>query len=80
MSVCINPLNSFRNLHRLILIDHHLFSDSPIAGHLFSVQIFAVMNSSAGNTLTTIAAATAPINPEKYAYYGQGRILSSSHV
>lgn len=64
MSIHINPLYSFKNLNRIILMYHHLFSDSPIADHLGSFQIFAIVNDIAGNILTTRAAATATINPE----------------
>lgn len=64
MSVSINPFHHLKNLHRIVRMYHHLFNDSPIAGHLCCFQIFASINNSAGNILTTIAAATATVNPE----------------
>lgn len=63
-SVHINPLHSFNDLPRFVLMYHCLLSDSLSAGHLCPFQSFAVINNSAGNILTTIASATATINPE----------------
>lgn len=63
MSVSINLLHYFKNLHRIILMFHHLFNDSTIAGCLCSFQIYSIINNSAGNILT-IAAALATMSPE----------------
>lgn len=55
MSININLLDYLKNPRRIVLTYHLFFNDSPI-GHLCSSRMFAVMNSGAGNTLTTIAA------------------------
>lgn len=64
MSININLLYYFKNLHRIVLMYHLLFNDSPIAGHVCSFQIFAIMNDGAGNILTAIAAPIATLHPE----------------